>query len=66
MFFCFRSWSLVGWRIKDDVSGVSIQETGQKRRPARMVGLSSLESAVTGKDAGPLLRNPRMRKRRKR
>lgn len=30
---------------------VSIQETRQEQRPARMVGLSSLESAQTGMDA---------------
>ena len=30
--------------VKDDVRGVSFQETGQEQRPARMVGLSSLDS----------------------
>lgn len=30
----------------------SIQETGQEQRPARMVGLSSLDLAKSSKDAG--------------
>jgi hypothetical protein len=30
----------------------SIQETGQEQRPARMVGLSSLDSAQTSMEAG--------------
>jgi hypothetical protein len=29
-----------------------IQETGQEQRPARMVGLSSLDSVYSSKDAG--------------
>ena len=31
--------------IMDDVNGNAIQETGQEIRPARMAGLSSLDSA---------------------
>jgi hypothetical protein len=37
---------------KNEASGASIQETGQEQRPARMVGLSSSDSAETGRDAG--------------
>ncbi len=42
----FRSVSRDHWRIMEDVGGYLIQETGQDKRPARMVGHSSLESAA--------------------
>jgi hypothetical protein len=53
-------------RVMEDICGDIIQETGQEQRPARMVGLLSLDSAATGKDASPDLRIPRMRKRGRR
>jgi hypothetical protein len=37
--------------VMEDVEGV-FQETGQEKRPARMVGLLSLDSAKLSKDAG--------------
>ena len=40
------------WAIKKKPTWVGIfQETGQEKRPARMVGLSSLDSALVSKDA---------------
>jgi hypothetical protein len=46
--------------VMEDAEGINtgspqcgpIQETGQEQRPARMVGLSSLDSAYSSKDAG--------------
>ena len=43
--------------VMEDASGkkgvkTPIQETGQVRQPARMVGYSSLDSAQTGMEAG--------------
>ena len=41
-----------GLNIMDDVgSREKYQETGQEKRPARMVGLRSLESTFFGRDA---------------
>lgn len=40
-----------GTSIKDDTHTGSIQETRQGPRPARMVGLSSLENDPLGKEA---------------
>ena len=42
------------WEIVQDGTpeSVSIQETRQEQRPARMVGLSSLDFAQTGMEAG--------------
>lgn len=37
--------------VQDDAEG-TIQETGQGQRPARMAGLSSLDSVQTGMEAG--------------
>lgn len=39
--------------VMEDAEGSKIQETGQKQRPARMVGLSSLDSfAQTDMEVG--------------
>lgn len=57
--FC-RKIELVYTGVMEDASGVNtkllknslIQETGQEQRPARMVGLSSLDSAESSMEAG--------------
>lgn len=38
--------------VMEDAGGEQIQETGQERRPARMVGKSSLDSSQARMEAG--------------
>jgi len=48
--------------IMEDAIG-NIQETGHEQRPARMVGLFSLDSAQSSKDAGRGYRGRLLRQR---
>jgi hypothetical protein len=49
-------WDVDQSNVKDDVKGrEQYQETGQEKRPARMVGLQSLVSTFWSRDAQTLI-----------
>ena len=50
----FRAMMIRKVNFMDDQSGIQIQETRRDQRPARMVGLSVLDSATRSRDASTL------------